>query len=301
MAPSVLSGILGFKNRLLGFIGAEASSIRQGIILSNQLNEKTYTSICEAEFNIFSQFGEDGIIQYLLKHVPIENKTFIEFGVEDFFESNCRFLMMKENWQGFVLDGSKENIKRLQKSYFYWRHDLNAKQAFIDRENINDLLRESGFNQDLGVLSIDLDGVDYYVWEAIDYYKPRILILEYNANFGPDRQITVPYRSDFQRGKAHHSNLYWGASLRALEELSLKKGYCLVGANSTGNNAFFVRKDLIREPLVELETAKAFRPSLYRESRDAKGKLSLVPFGDRHRILKGLLVQNTQTGEVEAI
>ena len=301
MISYFLSWLLGFKNRLLGFIGAEASSIRQGMILSNQLNEKTCTSICEAEFKIFSQFGEDGIIQYLLKHVPIENKTFIEFGVEDFFESNCRFLMMKDNWQGFVLDGSKENIKRLQKSYFYWRYDLNAKQAFIDRENINDLLRESGFNKDLGILSIDLDGVDYYIWEAIDYYKPRILILEYNANFGPDREITVPYRSDFQRSKAHHSNLYWGASLRALEELSLKKGYCLVGANSTGNNAFFVRKDLVREPLVELETARAFMPSLYRESRDAKGKLSLVPFGDRHRILKGLLVQNTQTGEVEAI
>ena len=301
MIGAMSSWLLGLKNRLLGFVGAEASSIRQGIILANQSSDKSYDSICEAEFSVFSQFGEDGIVQYLLNHVPIENKTFIEFGVEDFFESNCRFLMMKDNWQGFVLDGSKQNIKRLQNSYFYWRYDLKAKQAFISRENVNDLLRESEFDQDLGILSIDLDGVDFFIWEAIDYYKPRILILEYNANFGPDREITVPYRSDFQRTKAHKSNLYWGASLRALEKLSVEKGYCLVGANSTGQNAFFVRKDLIREPLVELGTTKAFRPSLYRESRDENGKLTLVPFTDRQRILKGLLVQNTKTGQVEEL
>jgi hypothetical protein len=283
----------------MGLFRAEASSIRQGVLLSRTQQLIKGQELSETEFSVFSQFGEDGIIQYLLKVIPIENKTFIEFGVEDFFESNCRFLMMKDNWQGFVVDGSKTNISRLRKSYFYWMYDLQAKQSFITKENINTVLGESGFDSDLGILSIDIDGVDYFVWDAINYYKPRILIMEYNANFGAERKITVPYRADFQRTKAHSSNLLWGSSLSALEALSRKKGYGLVGVNSSGNNAFFIREDLITDPLKRLDTKEAFRPSLYRESRDPKGKLSFVASQDRVRILKGSSVFNVETGEIE--
>ena len=291
--------ILSIRNRMMGFFGAEASSIRQGALLSRSQEVIQGQELSETEFSVFSQFGEDGIIQYLLKVIPIENKTFIEFGVEDFFESNCRFLMMKDNWQGFVIDGSKTNINRLRNSYFFWMYDLQAKQAFVSRENIDTILRESGFDSDLGILSIDIDGVDYFVWEAIEYHKPRILIMEYNANFGPEREITIPYRPDFQRTKAHTSNLLWGASLAALESLSREKGYGLVGVNSSGNNAFFVREDLIKNPLKKLDSTEAFKPSLYRESRDVGGALTFVPYGARKDALKGSVVFNVKSGKLE--
>ena len=108
------------------------------------------------------------IIQYLSNAIELNHKTFIEFGVEDFTEANCRFLLMKDNWSGFVIDGSPSNIVRIKKSYFYWRHHLLAVNAFITRDNINHLLAKSGFDKDLGILSIDLDGNDYFILEAVN-------------------------------------------------------------------------------------------------------------------------------------
>ena len=251
------------------------------------------------EFKVFSQFGDDGIIQYLISKVAISNKTFIEFGVEDFFESNTRFLMMKDNWEGFVLDGSKENIERLIKSNFYWKFQLNAVDAFITKENINALLEMSGFDYDLGILHIDLDGNDYWIWDAIEKFSPRILILEYNSVFGDKNRWTVPYKADFQRFNAHYSGLYWGASLPALYNLSISKGYELVGCNSAGNNAYFVRKDV--NTLPRLDLAQAFKVSNYRESRDEQGRLSFAAKDERLKSLNGLPVFNTKKNTLETI
>ena len=217
--------------------------LNQGAIISLLNENRESKTLADYEFKLFSQWGEDGIIQRLTHCVKVANKTFIEFGVEDFFESNCRFLMMKDGWRGFVIDGSEAKIKRLRRSYFFWKHELNAVAAHITRENIDGLLARSEFDRDVGVLSIDLDGNDYYVLEAIGRFEPRILICEYNAVFGPVRKIAVPYRADFDRSRAHYSNLYWGASLAAMTYLAESKGYVLVGTNSAGNNAFYVRRD----------------------------------------------------------
>jgi hypothetical protein len=187
--------------------------INQGIMLSLLNEGKTTTNLKAYEFKVFSQWGEDGIIQHLTKSIEIKHKTFIEFGVEDFLESNCRFLLMKDDWRGLVIDGSNSNVQRIRNSYFYWRHDLDAVHKFITKENIESVLAASGFDSDLGLLSIDLDGNDYFILEAINNFSPRILICEYNPIFGGARSISVPYQADFRRTNAHHSNLYWGASL----------------------------------------------------------------------------------------
>ncbi len=131
--------------------------------------------------------------------------------------------MMNNNWSGYVIDGSKTNIDRLKSSYFYQPYELTAVHAFITRENINELLCKSNFDKDLGILSIDLDGIDYWIFEAITFYEPRILILEYNAVFGNQRKISVPYQGNFFRTKKHYANLYFGASLPALAFLAEKK------------------------------------------------------------------------------
>ena len=275
--------------------------INQGLILANLNRQKSSSNLRDYEFKVFSQWGEDGIIQHLISSIEIKHKTFIEFGVEDFFESNCRFLLMKDDWKGFVIDGSAANMKRLQSSYFYWKHHLIAKEAFVTKDNINNLLLESGFDEDLGILSVDIDGVDYFVLESIISYKPRILIVEYNAVFGPDRKISVPYKADFFRTTAHHSNLYFGASLAAMTHLAEKKGYALVGAGSTGGNAFFVREDLLNDRVQRRTTSDVFKYSNCRESRDEAGNLTYLTGRERLDAIKGLPVVNVETGLLETL
>jgi hypothetical protein len=275
--------------------------INQGSILALLHERQATRNLWDYEFKVFSQWGEDGIIQHLCKSVTIKNKTFIEFGVESFFESNCRFLQMKDNWSGFVIDGSSENIRRLKHSYFYWKHDLNAIAAFITRENINELLAQSGFDEDLGILSIDLDGNDYHVLDAIKHFKPRILICEYNSVFGGVRKISIPYDAAFNRTRSHYSNLYFGASLAAITHLANARGYSLVGTNSAGGNAFFVRNDLLTDKVAVISCAEAYFPSNLRESRDANGHLTHISGSDRLRIIQGLPVVNVETNTTEIL
>lgn len=273
--------------------------INQGLLLSALNEQKASKDLRDYEFKVFSQWGEDGIIQHLTKVVNIENKTFIEFGVEDFLESNCRFLLVKDNWSGFVIDGSPKNIQRLKQAYFYHKFELTAVDAFISRENINELLAKSGFNEDIGILSIDLDGNDYYVLDAIRHFRPRILICEFNAVFGATRKISTPYEPDFFRTRKHFSNLYFGPSLAAMTHLANAKGYSLVGTNSVSGNAFFVRNDLMNSKLEALTAEQAYSPSKFRESRDPDGKFTFITGADRAKLIRGMPVYNVETNEVE--
>jgi hypothetical protein len=142
-----------------------------------------------------------------------------------------------------VLDGSQENIDYINEDLISLFYDLRPRQAFVTAENINGLLKEAGLVGKIGLLSIDIDGVDYWVWQAITAIDPAVVVIEYNATFGPDRAITVPYSANFERIVAHPSRLYWGASLMALQSLGNAKGYTFVGCNSNGNNAYFLRNE----------------------------------------------------------
>ncbi|MGA9544076.1 MAG: hypothetical protein WBQ85_10925 [Candidatus Sulfotelmatobacter sp.] len=246
-------------------------------------------------FKVFSQWDEDGIIQYLISHVPIENQTFIEFGVENYEESNTRFLLLNNHWQGMVLDASARDIEYIRRDRIHWQYDLQVKEAWITRENIDSLIAQAGFGEDLGLLSIDLNGNDYWIWEAIERARPRIAIVEYNSllSLAP---IAVPYQDDFDRTAAHSSNLYYGSSLAALDRLGRSKGYILVGSNIWGHNAFFVRSDVAGE-LRGLEPEQAYVASKFREARDEAGKLTYARGEDRFRLIEHLPVINVATGE----
>jgi hypothetical protein len=257
--------------------------------------------LAHAEFQVFSQFGEDGIIQHLVAKVPIENDVFVEFGVEDYTESNTRFLLVNDNWRGLVLDGSDAHQRWLESHPTGWRHEIQAVTAFIDRDNINALIGGAGITGDIGILSIDLDGNDMWILEAIDVVSPRILILEYNATFGPEAAVTVPYDPAFVRGEKHASNLYWGASLAALTRTARDKGFSLVGSNIAGNNAFYVRDDVIGR-LPVLDAAEAWRPSRFRESRGAAGELTYVSDRtERLRMMRDMPVHDLDTGDTVTI
>ncbi|PKR47895.1 hypothetical protein [Thalassospira povalilytica] len=280
---------------------AEQILLNQGKILTGMFAHKDAARLCEYEWKVFSQWGEDGIIQFLISEIEIEHHTFIEFGVEAFFESNCRYLLQGCDWQGFVIDGSQKNIARLRQSDLYWRHDLQSVAAFVDKDNINSLLTGSGFDRDLGVLSIDLDGNDYHILEAINCFEPRIIICEFNPYFGRERAVSVPYDPKFYRTEKHYSNLYFGASLKAFIHLLEGRGYRLIGTGAMGGNAYFVRKDLVNAKLEKLSQNPIHFNGNCRESVDQNGNLTFLRGEERLKAIRGMPVVNVITGKSEAL
>jgi hypothetical protein len=267
-----------------------------GRIESRQLAAAQPASTQDAEYRVFSQWGEDGIIDWLTRVVPVPRKLFVEFGVEDYTEANTRFLLMRGGWEGVVLDGSERNIKRIQRDPIYWQHPLTAIASFITRENINGMLAKAGASGPIGLLSIDVDGNDYWIWEAITVAEPAIAICEYNAIFGPERRVTIPYDASFVRERAHWSHLYAGASLAALHALGARKGYALVGVNRAGNNAFFVREELYPANLRKLTATEAYRPAQFRESRDESGRLTFLPAAEAVKLIEHLPLVEVPAG-----
>lgn len=264
----------------------------------NRLNSAQLRSINDFEFSVFSQFGEDGIIQYLIENIEIKNKVFVEFGVENYKESNTKFLLMNNNWRGLVIDGNDRNITFIKNSEIYWRHDLQARHNFITRENINSIISEEQITGDIGLLSIDIDGADYWIWDEIAVIQPAIVIVEYNSLFGPTRTITVPYQPDFYRMNYHYSGLVFGTSITSLIDLGDKKGYYFVGCNEMGNNAFFVKKEKIGN-IRPLTVQEGYKEAKFRESRDKNGTLTYKRGMHKYDEVKGAEVYNTRTNQIE--
>jgi hypothetical protein len=266
--------------------------------------DNVFNNISDAEFKVFSQFGEDGIIQYLVNKIPIKNRVFIEFGVEHYEEANTRFLLENDNWSGLVMDGSKENVQKIKKSDSYWMYDLVAKDLFINRDNIDDAInnyiKESDFESEIGLLSIDIDGNDYYVWEAIKSIEPVIVICEYNSLFGNKVNVSVPYDKNFIRTQQHYSNLYFGASIQALYELAQKKGYEYIGCTKAGNDAFFVKKDYAKRYIKELITTPniQFNEIKARQSRDENGELTYLRGKDNIKIIESMKVFDFENNKI---
>lgn len=275
--------------------------VNQGRMMAERNSiKKNILSLGDVEFQVFSQRGEDGIIQYLVSHVDIANKIFIEFGVEDYTESNTRFMLINNNWSGLVIDSSELNVRFIQKDFIYWKYDIRAYQSFITRENINGLINQYTAIRDIGLLSIDVDGNDYWVWEAIDTIRPGIVVCEYNSIFGNEKKLTIPYDPSFVKTKAHFSNLYFGASLGALVHLADKKGYDFIGTTTAGVNAFFVRSD-IDHPFKRITVAEGYHESANRDSRNANGRLSYLSHDQRLHIIKEMPLVDIESGKINRI
>lgn len=274
---------------------AEAKMLVAKVLLSKKRHQYTLETIQDAEFKVFSQFGDDGIIQYLIGHLVIEPREFIEFGVQNYEESNTRFLLINNNWRGLVIEANKWKIKHIKKDNISCRHDLTAVCAFVDRDNINDIFLENGFTGEIGILSIDIDGNDYWVWDAINVVDPILVFVEYNSIFGDKHAITIPYDTKFSRTEAHYSNLYYGASLKALCILAEKKGYSFVGSNSAGNNAYFVRKDKMGA-LKALSVQEGYVISKFRESRNQRGELTYISGKQRIQFIADMPVYDIERG-----
>lgn len=263
--------------------------------IESALQTRQIVDIRQTEFKVFSQWGEDGIVDYLTRSVPILNRCFVEFGVENYTEANTLFLLKHRGWSGLVIDGSRENIKSIQEGRVFWKYDLRAECSFITPQNINTVISGNRIVGDIGLLSIDIDGNDYWVWEAIACITPRIVICEYNSLFGPTASISIPFQANFQRSRAHYSNMYYGASISALTYLAGMRGYSLVAGNSAGNNVFFVRNDCLG-PLQRMCPAEAYVAAAFREARGADGEVQFLSFEERQREIADLPVVDVVSG-----
>jgi len=176
----------------------------------------------------YSQNGEDGIIAAIFGIIGTTNCSFVEFGVEDGMECNTRSLSKHRGWTGLLMDGNAQ------------APGSPVRQEFITAENIEELFAKYGVPREFDLLSIDIDGNDYWVWKAIAHYRPRVVIIEYNACIAPEPAVTIPYDPAFRWDGTD----YYGASLLALKQLGETKGYTLVCTDRNGVNAFFVWKEL---------------------------------------------------------
>jgi hypothetical protein len=233
-------------------IAIKKSDDNKGIVVANFLSKHLHNNpkyadskrLNKHEYQVFSQNGEDGIIQEIFNRIGTTNKYFIEFGVENGLECNSTNLLYKD-WKGLWIEGSDFFSKQISERFrnLIENGQLKIQNTFINAENIESLFDKADAPIEPDLLSIDIDYNDYYVWQAITKYKSRVVIIEYNSIFRPDTNFVVKYNPKRMWDKTSH----FGASLLALEQLGHQKGYCLVGCVFTGSNAFFVREDLVKD------------------------------------------------------
>ena len=259
--------------------------VNQGKLLVKELDDCKIINLDDQAFSIYSQFNEDGIIQFLIKNLDIKNKEFIEIGVENFEEANTRFLLQNNCWKGLIIDSSKENINFIKNQNYYWRYALSAEAAFVTKENINKIIKKYEFKEDIGLLSIDIDGNDYWIWEEISIIKPDILVIEYNSLFGIEKNLTLKYEENFMRPAKGIYKCLYGASLKALKTLSNKKGYSLVAVNSNGNNAFFVKNKILNDKVYERDLSECFKENTFKEKINSKGEISNLDKNEVKKLL----------------
>lgn len=214
---------------------------------------KEVPSITETGFRVFSQFEEDGKLLFIFSVLGMTNKTFVEFGSDDGVNSNSANLYFHHGWTGLYMDGNPKAIERGKRFFSKYPHSHMYPPKFvctyINRENINRLLFEAGMTGEIGLLSIDIDGNDYWVWDAIEIIKPQVVIIETHNEFGLN-DIVVPYDTDYVYPGKHP--VYHGASPTAMTKLAKKKGYRLVGANELGYNFIFVKNGLAEDLIPEV-------------------------------------------------
>lgn len=247
-------------------------------------------NINEHERKIYSQNGEDGIIEFIFSQIDTTNKFSVEFGVGNGFECNTIYLLEKKGWKGLMMDyGADQNIhwKEVMKKAWYNRKlgligsikkdiafflkilsrtkrsrqfKIDIKSEKVTAENIQHLFYKYNVPKNFDLLSIDIDYNDYWVWKSITDYCPRVVIIEYNSSILPTESKAVPYDPE---AKWDGTN-YFGASLLALKNLGLTKGYTLVGCDNTGVNAFFCKSDLIDGRKIK-DIKDLYRPPRYGE------------------------------------
>ncbi|MEM4396794.1 MAG: hypothetical protein QXR30_04025 [Candidatus Woesearchaeota archaeon] len=219
----------------------------------------------EVGFNVFSSTNEDGILLYIFSIIDFKSRKCVDLGCGSIKGSNTANLVINHGFSALLIDSDKKQIKDLENFYKALPFNIISMPIFccekITMENINDLILNNGFNGEIDFLSIDLDGIDFWVLKAIETIKPRVILVEYQDALGPDRSLTIPYTPDFNFYDYEinkHDYNYMGASLSAFINLLKPKGYKLIGCNTGGWNAFFILNDLDNGFFREIHPSECF-------------------------------------------
>ena len=205
------------------------------------------------EQKIYSQNGEDGILKIIFNKIGVTNKFCVEFGVGDGTVCNTRYLIEKQGWDFLHMDQGK-NLPP------------SIKKESVTAENVNSLFKKYKVPKEFDLLSIDIDSNDYWVWKAIGEYSPRVVVIEYNASIPPAESKAIKYDP-----MAHWDGTnYFGASLLALANLGQTKGYTLIGCDSRGIDAFFIKNGLIKNNFVIKSVKETYRPPRYGKKINGK-------------------------------
>lgn len=222
-------------------------------LLASDPKYQDHRNLNRFEHRMFSQSGEDGILREVYRRIGETNRTFVELGSGDGLENNSAALLV-QGWTGHWVECSRRCVARVRSKYRQLLDSgaLIVERALVTADNVDPLLNRLGVPTQPDLLSIDLDGDDYWVWKAISSLRPRVVVIEYNAFFQPNVKWVMVNAS--RHGWS--GTTYFGASLASLVELGAEKGYWLVGCTLSGSNAFFVREDLVADRFQEPFTAE---------------------------------------------
>jgi hypothetical protein len=224
------------------------------------LNNKQLPKISDTGFRVFSQTDEDGILLYIFSLIGVTNKLCLDIAFESPIRANTTNLICNLGWTGLLVCGRESDKNRAEK--FFENHPdtyINLPKVinkWVTAENINNFLLENNLPEEIDLFSLDIDGVDYWIWKNLEIVKPRVVIVEFQNILGPDLSLTVPYKSDFARSMEQQD--FYGASLNAFVKLADQKGYRLVGCNKNGFNAFFIKKELAQNILPTITPQECF-------------------------------------------
>tara|TARA_B100000965_G_C19596512_1_gene760497 strand:+ start:1126 stop:2040 length:915 start_codon:yes stop_codon:yes gene_type:complete len=244
-----------------------------------RLNYNKIKNINDLDFKVFSQNGEDGIIDYFLYQLKIKKPKFVEIGVGDYTESNTRYLFETTSPQGIIFDVIDDFKAKVIENIKLWKGDLKIIKKSVNSDNILNLLKKNNFLKNLDLFSLDIDGTDYWVIEKLPKDFSKIVVLEYNPIFGSKLKLTVPNLKNFNRSKYHYSNLCFGASIKAMVDIMNKKNFVFIGTNLANCNAFFISKKYIQNIKLKIpkkNNLESFIISNIRESRSKKNTLTYL-------------------------
>jgi hypothetical protein len=220
------------------------------------------------EFSGFSQNGEDGTLDVLRRQLSSSNRYFIEVGAADGIENNTAWLVVAERYSGLMIEGNPKVVERAQRMVAGHSIGVECRKMFVTRDNVREL-KSIAPCHDPDVLSLDIDGNDYYVAQAIldNGFRPKIFVVEYNSVYGPERSVTVEYEKDFVFTKAHPTQLYYGVSISGWRKFFSRHGYRFVTVDRNGVNAFFVDPVFFEDSFLNGVKGLAFAENRYQHTK----------------------------------
>ena len=263
-------------------------------------NINAFEHLHQAEFRVYSQWGEDGILNYIFNVLDITKPKIFEIGAANFQECNSRFAAEFRNASVYAVDLHPELVQEVQNMDISWKNHIFPVQDRVTPDNIQFHEAEARrLMSGIDVVSLDIDGNDYWCLKEMNLEGVSVVVVEVNPLFGTDISVTIPRNDYFDRSTAHHSNLYFGMSYMAATNLLEDKGFKCVGSNLAGNNIFYITEPLLHKfdrvlkngiPRIGVSQWNV------RESRDENGVLNFLTGQERINEISNCEIFDLESG-----